>query len=352
MSLKVKFNIPHNTDGKKTPMHRKGRKERKHLTVDIGASTDFRVDIGKDVDYDIIHESDRSLLVRLIENGEYTDVVVVRWGPTCDAMLDRDHISSVIASDVVTVPEYKGKMFFVVEGRYVSVSVRTFIQGIVLSSVMRNIRVEKLEHIMEQVNVIVRALGQKTASNFGQITRGKFKTVTAKAFIAHEIIREKLSGNTAIGNIRLNKGDDNSEALPVLCHRNLSPDHIILDGVEVVGIVGWSQADYIPEVLDRKCYETRGMNLGWSNWYAMLGRQECVQESSTISGPLLENIWQYCFTTRAHASNRMTYPHPRLSIPGTCTMRTCSNGDSASLTSLTNETIDTWEKSTVASTKQ
>lgn len=354
MSLKVKFNIPREPGGEKKKKRRVRHRRADYLLIDIGTSTDFVVKMDKGTSYDIIHESKNSLLARLIEGGNYTDVVVVRWGDTHTSVSDKDHISASIASDVVCTPKYTGKKFYTVEGKHVSVAVRSFIPGVVLSTVIKTIEPEKLQHIQQQVAAIVFSLGQKTTSSFGRVRSGRLRTKTAKAYIAQCILTEKLSGNKDAKDTVLQVRDDSDVVRAVFCHRNISPDHVILSGVEVVGLVGWSAADYIPEFLDRTQYSLKSTGRRRSEWYDKLSKQMYTQCDSIPTLELFDEISQYCFIVDNRTSRQ------DCTLPGVSDDAASGNssagdhgelhkvrvdGDAASLESLTNETIDTWERS-------
>lgn len=346
MALKVRFSLPP-TENKERKRHRKRSKGGNVLSVNIGTSKDFKVDIGGGVSYDVIHSSANSLLARLIEEGDHTDVIVVRWGVTYDAVSDRDHVSATIASDVVTVPEYKGKVFFTVQGRHVSVSLRSFIPGVTLTSVMGGMKPEELDHVSQQVTAIVSALGQKTTNNFGHIRCGRFRAKTAKGFVTQEVLKQKLSGNEMAKRIRVPELTSEDNLPAVFCHRNMSPDHIILNGVEVVGVVGWSRADYLPEALDRVLYRYTPVSRGQRAWFGSLAVQEYCHTSSKPSGLLESYILEHALASSncspSETGDGFGFPQAEWDHRNT-------SRDAASLGSLFNETIDTWERSTIVTT--
>lgn len=74
------------------------------MTVDIGKSRDFEVNLAKGVDYDIVYFSSNSELARLMQEKPYTDLLVLRWGLVDDIISDKDHVSWIISSGVVSVP--------------------------------------------------------------------------------------------------------------------------------------------------------------------------------------------------------------------------------------------------------
>ncbi len=355
MSLRVRFSIPPGLRNRDRHRRRKKRSKQCKLYVDIGISEDFVVKLGRHVDYDIIHSSEKSVLARLIEDGKYTDVIVVRWGPTREAALDKDEVSSSIASKVVNVPKYKGKTSRVIEGKHVSVSLRTYVSGIPLSAVIGCMSSEKLDHIKLQVSAIVTSLASKTSPDFGSIRHTKFKTNSAEAFLTRCVITETLSGNsTTVRMLPVVPGE--THKLPaVLCHRGLTPEHIIMDGVSVSGIVGWSSADYVPEAVDRTTYEYSNPKRKFVDWYRYLTNIPHVYSSSRPSDAFLHNVKQYCKMANMQANYQLPTDinkvvgrgpeHPSLESERESNNASCRS-DCKSLDSLLSNTIDTWEKST------
>jgi len=355
MSLKVRFSIPSELKNKGRCKRKRRCERQSWLCVDVGTSKDFVVRLGKGVSYDIIHSSESSVLARLIEANEYTDVVVVRWGLAYEAALDRDHISSTIASDIVSVPECKGKSFHVFKGKHVSVSVRTYIPGVPLSSVIERMNAEELDHVKLQVSAVVASLASKTSPTFGGVRQAKFKTNSAEAFLTRCVVTEKLSGNPNTACLLPTVLDDANEVPAVLCHRQLTPEHVIIDGVSVVGVVGWSSADYVPEAVDRTMYEYSSPKRKFLDWYRYLTNLPYTYSSSEPSNVFLHNVREYCKMVHVQANRRSPtsinstagYGSTHFS-PGVKheTSNVNCGSDGASLESLLNNTVDTWEKST------
>ena len=62
--------------------------------------------------------------------------------------------------------------------------------------------------------------------------------------------------------------------LPTLCHGNLSMAHVIVLNSAVVGVVGWTKCDFIPEVVDRmSSHLSRPCAEGESAWYRHLSNR-------------------------------------------------------------------------------
>ncbi|KAL9122213.1 MAG: hypothetical protein Q9187_001230 [Circinaria calcarea] len=143
---------------------------------------------------------------------------------------------------------------------------------------------EDIDAILLQVAAIVWCIAEKQSQYFGHVQDGPLRCSTASGYISARVFVDKLAGI-------LHKDDCIQPAQgavytgsAVLCHRNLSPDHIIMNGATVVGIVGWSNADFIPEVYDRLTYFFRSDPNSAICWYRKLSEITTTKQN-TIRAP-------------------------------------------------------------------
>jgi len=235
------------------------------------------------------------------------------------------------------------------------VSVRTYIFGISLSSVIKQMNAKKLNHVKLQVSAIVVSLASETSPTFESIRQAKFKTNSAEAFLTRCVVTEKLSGNLGTACLLPTVLNDANEVPAVLCHRQLTPEHIIIDGVSVVGVVGWSLANYVPETVNRTMYEYSSPKRKFLDWYRYLTSLPYAHSSSEPSNVFLHNVREYCKMVHVQANRRsLTSINSTAGYGSTHfsqkvkheTSSVSRDSDGASLESLLNNTVDTWEKST------
>lgn len=72
-------------------------------------------------------------------------------------------------------------------------------------------------------------------------------------------------------------------------------DHIIVDHDTVVGIVGWSQADFVPEAVERLQYYFMSDPEDLSCWYRMLSNVATSRHTTRPSVEFVVNASQYNF---------------------------------------------------------
>ena len=121
----------------------------------------------------------------------------------------------------------------------------------------------------EEVRDTMKKLSAFTAKRFGYIEHGNMRTTTATGYI-------NVCASVALQRAQV----DPSEARmlhyvdyytqPTLCHNALDPEHIIVNGHNVVGMIGWFHADYVPEVYNRLRHYYRGYDDKTSLWYGRI----------------------------------------------------------------------------------
>lgn len=146
-----------------------------------------------------------------------------------------------MVSDITEVPKYKNNAVVRHEKKFVSVGVRSYIQGQTLSSVMTSLSQDDIDAIVLQVAAIVWCIARKCSQYFGHVQDGALRCTTATGYVNAKIFTDKLAGILHKDDcLQLGKGST-YVGNAVLCHRNLSPDHIIVNGAVVVGISGLKQ---------------------------------------------------------------------------------------------------------------
>lgn len=229
--------------------------QHKYVNVDVGTPTGIRIDLGDAESYSILHESKFSALFKVNPKEGDPEVLVVRWMDQSSKGSDKDDIAISNVRNKDIVPTYYGKKRLMHQGVYVSLGLRRYIEGVPLSAVIKHVSEEQLDHYKLQVSSIVRDLSLVTSTHFGSILDGSLSTTTVKGYIsAHNMIEKLRNRKYASPRLLSKDGDWDKKCVPRLCHGSLWPEHIIVNGTEVKGIVGWSSADFLPEALDRYMY--------------------------------------------------------------------------------------------------
>lgn len=340
-----------------------------YIDVDIGTPSRVRVVLDDAVAYRCIHQGTWSRLFQIQHKTGSTETLVVRWMKPAFKNSDRDHIAIAAAPNQDIVPAYTAKQDIMHQGMYVSIGVRRYIEGKPLSSILRHVTAEQLDHYKLQVSAMVSEMGAVTSNYYGEILDGNLKTTTVPGYItAHNMI-EKLRDPTYNGMPALTRDADwDYECKPRLCHGSLWPEHIIVKGTSVEGIVGWSSADFMPELIDRYLYQLwyvkSHIDRKWRRfvykipcvaettidhdaWADMAAYAECMAKCKAGPGGLKQVtdnvnklIAQATNQAPADLRSRDSHVSSRNSVNET-------SSDAGSLSALTDQTIDTWERFTV-----
>ena len=377
--LRFQVNNPdsntHEQKKKRRLSPKKHTNEPLHVEVDVGTSKRLKVLLDNVTVYRHLHDGERSKLFHTKTRGGEDEVVVVRWAETSKGSEDKDHEVMCVVPNQSIVPSYKAKQKFMHQGRHVSVGIRRYIDGEPLSSIIRKITPEQLDHYKLQVSAIVAELAEVTAEHYGLVLNGGLKASTVHGYISACNLIEKLRNHgynsTAVP---ADSSNWNAECKPRLCHGAIWPDHIIVKGTSVEGIVGWSSADFMPESVDRYLYRLWYTNShrdrSWRRFlysmpvvcdagstntakYAMIQYAQSVATSRarySKSKRIAQTAQEAMAEIEEVEARRVTFAGVEPLRPKPKDDDTISVSDQRSLSSLTDHTIDTWERATATTT--
>lgn len=152
-------------------------------------------------------------------------------------------------------------------------------------------------------------------------------------------------------------GTGNYTGSAVFCHGALKPEHILLNGNSVVGIVGWSNAEFKPEVYDRLTYYFMSVPQSPNCWYRKMANVPSSPSSPSSPPPSVEfviNTTDYAYKSAwsgATVERRFALDRLWNAVRTNYTLFTCLStavemeSDTVSLSSLSNWTEGTWDKS-------
>ncbi|KIW35721.1 uncharacterized protein PV06_11938, partial [Exophiala oligosperma] len=222
------------------------------------------------------------------------DVLTIKWGNNIRDVNGRDHIATRIAADAITVPVYKNKGVVRHGKKYVSISIRSFIKGQTLESIMSSLDQEDIDAIMMQITALTWELAKKTSQFFGHIQDGSLRTTCSAGYIRTRVLLDKLAGALDASDCT-EVGTDPYVGSAVFCHGNLSPEHIIVNGATVVGVVGWSEADFVPEIYDRLKYFFKSNPKDPQCWYRKVSDIVTTPDNTRPSVEFVMNTTQYVY---------------------------------------------------------
>jgi len=304
----------------------------------------IHVDVHPEAMYTFISDTDTSVAVRVdYPQSSTSHVVLVKWSNYIKDINTKDHISSVIARHVAPVPTYISKKIYAHGYLYVGITVREYIHGTTLDRVWNDMSVSDQDVVYSQIEAIICNMSHISSPYFGHIQDGRCRTTTAHGYLRHHIEEDVLADRITSMPHDL-QGDDAYQGVPSLCHMRLTQDHIIVEGTEVVGIVGWSSADFVPEVMDRVRYyfESSAETHCWNRRLA-----DVVAYTSPPSIGYVIKVCEYFHalykgsTTRGYDIRKLWAMLKNNYTIVTClTAATTEEGDMESLCTLIDSTID------------
>lgn len=234
-------------------------------------------------------------------NDQNREVLSVRWSTIQREANSRDHISSRLAAEMIDVPRYRFKDVFRYYSKYVCVGIRSFIDGVTLGSELQYMSQDEIDAIFMQVQAISMEMSRKTSMYFGHINDGTFRSTTPIGFIRTHSMFDKLKGINTIAEWQ-ETGTDSYTSLAVFCHGALTPDHIIIEGTEVKGIVGWSKADFMPEAYDRLTYYFLSDPSSSLRWLRDLSEMLTSEHTGQPSVEFVLNLSKYVYVHTLNTS--------------------------------------------------
>lgn len=270
-----------------------------NVLIHIGEKEPFGLHIENLSSYKTLSKTDSSVCILLTYKDSDNDVLTLKWNKDRNIINSRDHLIEPIVNEIIAVPKYRVRELFKHHDTFVLMSIRTYIKGYTLESVYNNLTDDALNIIFYHIRMIVWELSTKKSSYFGHINDGELKTTTALAYMRTHAMFDVASGIMK-ANDYVQQDCRNYETRPTLCHMNLLPEHIILDGTNVVGIVGWSNADFVPEIYDRISYYLRSDPKDKHNWFYRMSNIVTSDSYRDISAEFVFNIGLYAYLRIIH----------------------------------------------------
>lgn len=233
--------------------------------VDIGESDPFHVSVGSCRSYEVLNATSSSMVVFVVFTNGAVAVLRVNWSTKRHVADTRGRIAAEICSDVVRTPRLLSRQLYLFGGTYVMVVLREYIDGVPASELWEHMSAEEKVEISQQVSRAVVRMSSHTSETFGALQGRGLKSVSPVSFLNHKIVVSKLSCEIDHDDVGL-LGDEDFKLKAVLCHGNLGLEHVIIKLGRVVGLVGWSKADFVPEVYDRLNYTFRVPNKEEWSW--------------------------------------------------------------------------------------
>lgn len=238
--------------------------------VDVGERDLFYVELEETERYEEVHRSCSSVLVCAVSREGETTTVRVSWSKYKRVAQGRGYSGMLRCTSLEYVPDMYSRELHTIGSTYVEVTAREYIEGCTLSAAWTSMTQTCRESIMVQMENIVCDMSAITSSSFMKLQGKNLSTSSPVQFINYRILLSMITNDLDEGNMRILDMQD-FDHTPVLCHNNLSMDHVIVDNDRIVGVVGWSMCDYAPEVMSRMQYQfRRPMSEGEQPWYSFL----------------------------------------------------------------------------------
>jgi hypothetical protein len=242
--------------------------------VDIGEEDLFYVELENTMEYQELHKSQSSVLVKsTLVSGEKV-TIRISWSKYKRVAQGKGYTGMRICEPLKYVPEMYSRDLRIVGSTYVEVSTREYIEGYPLSETWDSMDDLSKTKVMSQMENVVHDISRYTSSMFMKLQGKNLSTHSPVDFINYRIVLSMITNDLNKGDMRTLDMED-FEHTAVLCHNNLSMDHIIVSGDNITGIVGWSKCDYMPEVMSRMQYQfCKPVYEGESVWYNAMSRMD------------------------------------------------------------------------------
>lgn len=238
--------------------------------VDVGESSLFFTQVDGAVEYRPIYSSHKTSAYMVTMDDYDTVLLKVTWSKFKRVAQSKGDAGMEICSHLHYVPDVYAQELHMLNSTYVSVTVRQYMYGMPLSYIWADLPLKVRQKIMEDIDCVVDDIARHTCAEFMSLQGKNLSTPSPVMHLNYRILISMMTN-------RLKKGDMRTiecpefEATPVLCHGQLTMDHVIVSNGEITGIVGWSQCDYVPEILDRLRYEfAKPQYSGDSEWLTSL----------------------------------------------------------------------------------
>lgn len=221
--------------------------------VDVGEQDPFHILIDNAIEYVLLHSSASSVLCIVHANLGVPRVLKINWSLKKHSADTRGRIAADICSNVVRTPKLVDRQLYEFGDTYVMVVLREYIDGTPADKLWDYMNHDERDELVQQVSRAVMRIASHTSETFGAIQGRGLKSVCPTTYISNKVLLSKINHEIAPNDITI-LGESNFPLKAVLCHGNLTLDHIIVKNGNMVGIVGWSKADFVPEVYDRLGY--------------------------------------------------------------------------------------------------
>lgn len=273
-----------------------------NLIIHIGEVKPFSMHIENLAATKILAKTDNSICFQLMYKSGEDEVFVAKWASTKPEVSSRDHIAVLIARDTISVPRYRLKEIFRHYNKFISIGIRTYIHGQTLKSIYTSLNDVEKDAIFIQVQAMMWFLAKKVSKKFGHINDGEFSTRSPMAYIRTRVFFDKALG-VLNSEDWVEQGSDQYVCDATFCHGNLRPEHIIVDGTNVVGIVGWSKADFIPEIYERLVYYFSSNPKDSHCWLRKMAEVTISPESGRPSVEFVINAVSYVYRNAWNTSD-------------------------------------------------
>lgn len=268
--------------------------------VDVGEDSLFYAEWKESSSYRVIDRTFKSVVVHVQTPGEADLCICIKWSMHKRPAQSRGTLCMEECEELDYVPVCYEQMLFSVGRTYVGMTIREYIHGYTARSVWHLLTDSEREALKCSVTTAMMQMSKKTCGVFGYVQGRNLATSNPCMFLNYRIMLSKMM-NEIHGSDMSIISQDTFRCFPTLCHRSLTLDHIILRENRLVGIVGWSRADYFPETFDRLSYFFNVGTLGFDNdWLRFLSTVPCFK------GPVPPLFYISCMYYHYYLSIRST----------------------------------------------
>ncbi|KAG9240535.1 hypothetical protein BJ878DRAFT_578973 [Calycina marina] len=237
----------------------------------------FYIDVGEPEQLSV----GRMVVKITYEDGD-NDIMLIRSSMNRHTIDTRGHVCASKVALRVPVPEVREKKLYKLYNTHIMTIVRSYIHGEPADRMWHLISTEDKQLVLDDLARNVLMISIVRSEYFGHAQLEKLRTANAYTYVYALAMIARVKGQLDVHQASSLSSEGGPDiAVPVLCHGSLSPEHIILDGPKVVGIVGWSSADFKPPALDRSLYHFKSNPNDPMCWYRFISEIPCAGLSTS-----------------------------------------------------------------------
>lgn len=265
------------------------------FSIDVGTAKPFKAIIRNASRFIFLADGPNKLCTKIeYNNSEEVNVMCIKWSYQIHDVNITDAIASQIGSCAIETPRNVHMSLHVHQEMNIRIYIRSYIPGRPLATMIHTMTESEISSVELQVSSIVWDLSKKVSPHFGHLKYKSTRTASAGSYLTMIAFMDSMNG-LSDGTLWNEISTDQYVGSAVFCHGALTADHIIMDGSMVVGIVGWTSADFVPEAYDRLNYYFMSSDDDMGQWNMKMSNVTISLSTPPPSVEFVLNVTTYTY---------------------------------------------------------